>query len=99
MARLITKYPNRRLYDTAESRYVTLADIGRLVERETEVVVIDKKSGSDITRAVLLQIISEREQNGEELISQEFLIRTIRQHKKIVPVVNDETENSLTSGP
>jgi polyhydroxyalkanoate synthesis repressor PhaR len=99
MARLITKYPNRRLYDTTESRYVTLADIRRLVERETKIVVIDKKSGSDITRAVLLQIASECEQNGEPLISLDFLIQTIRQHKKVVPVVNDEAENTLTSGP
>lgn len=99
MTRVIKKYPNRRLYDTAESRYVTLADINRLIADETDLVVIDKNSGKDITRSILLQIISEQEQNGETMISQEYLIDIIRRHRKVVPVVNDETENSLTSGP
>jgi polyhydroxyalkanoate synthesis repressor PhaR len=99
MTRVIKKYPNRRLYDTAESRYVTLADINRLIADRTDLVVIDKSSGKDITRSILLQVISEREQNGEAMISQEFLIEIIRRHRKVVPIVNDETENSLTSGP
>ena len=99
MARVIKKYPNRRLYDTAQSRYVTLSDIKNLVSEETDLVVIDNNSGDDITRLVLLQVVSEQEQIGEPMISQEFLIETIRRHKKVVPVVNDETENSLTSGP
>lgn len=99
MTRVIKKYPNRRLYDTAESRYVTLADINRLIADHTDLVVIDKNSGKDITRSILLQVISEREQNGEAMISQEFLIEIIRRHRKVVPMVNDETENSLTSGP
>jgi len=99
MARVIKKYPNRRLYDTAESRYVTLSDVRSLVADETDLVVIDNKSGDDITRLVLLQVISEQEQNGEPMISRDFLVAAIRRHEKVVPVVNDETENSLTSGP
>jgi polyhydroxyalkanoate synthesis repressor PhaR len=99
MTRVIRKYPNRRLYDTTESRYVTLSDVCNLVQDEHEVQVIDKQSGDDITRAILLQVISDREQNGEALISQEFLVDIIRRHRKVVPLVNDETENSLTSGP
>ena len=59
--RIITKYPNRRLYDTEESRYVTLADIRNLVIRKVDFVVIDRKTGDDITRSILLQVISEQE--------------------------------------
>lgn len=99
MTRVITKYPNRRMYDTAESRYITLSDIRNLVVDNTDLVVIDKKSGADITRFILLQVLSEQEQNGEAMISQDFLVQIIRRHKKVVPVVNEETENSLTSGP
>jgi polyhydroxyalkanoate synthesis repressor PhaR len=77
--RIIKKYPNRRLYDTVESRYITLADIRRLVIDKTEFVVIDKKSQEDITRTILLQVISEQEQ-GEPLMSQDFLAQIIRSY-------------------
>src|ERR1700682_5928690 len=59
--RIIKKYPNRRLYDTVESRYITLSDIRRLVLDKVEFVVIDKKTQEDITRSILLQVISEQE--------------------------------------
>ena len=59
--RVIKKYPNRRLYDTVESRYITLADIRRLVVDNVDFVVIDKKSQQDITRTILLQVIAEQE--------------------------------------
>ena len=55
--RTIKKYPNRRLYDTVESRYITLADIRRLVLERIDFVVVDKKTQGDITRAILLQVI------------------------------------------
>ena len=55
--RIIKKYPNRRLYDTEESRYITLADIRRLVLEEIDFVVIDKNSQQDITRNILLQVM------------------------------------------
>ena len=58
-ARVIKKYPNRRLYDTEESRYITLSDIRRLVLDKVDFVVIDKKSQADITSSILLQVISE----------------------------------------
>jgi polyhydroxyalkanoate synthesis repressor PhaR len=76
--RVIKKYPNRRLYDTVESRYITLADIRRLVVERIEFVVIDKKSQEDITRMILLQVISEQEQHGEPLMSRDFLSQVIR---------------------
>ena len=76
--RVIKKYPNRRLYDTVESRYITLADIRRLVMDKVDFVVIDKKSQEDITRSILLQVIAEQEHTGEPLMSQDFLSQVIR---------------------
>lgn len=78
--RVVKKYPNRRLYDTVESRYITLADIRRLVMEKIDFVVIDKKSQEDITRAILLQVISEQEHAGEPLMSQDFLSQVIRSY-------------------
>ena len=78
--RTIKKYPNRRLYDTEESRYITLADIRRLVMDKENFIVIDKKSGNDITRSILLQVISEQEQRGEPIMSRDFLSQVIRSY-------------------
>jgi polyhydroxyalkanoate synthesis repressor PhaR len=78
--RVIKKYPNRRLYDTVESRYITLADIRRLVIDKVDFVVIDKKTQEDITRSILLQVISEQEHQGEPLMSQDFLAQVIRSY-------------------
>ena len=64
-ARVIKKYPNRRLYDTVESRYITLADIRRLVVDKIDFVVVDKKTQEDITRSILLQVIAEQEHDGQ----------------------------------
>jgi polyhydroxyalkanoate synthesis repressor PhaR len=78
--RVIKKYPNRRLYDTVESRYITLADIRRLVMDRVDFLVIDKKSQEDITRPILLQVIAEQEHTGEPLMSQDFLSQIIRSY-------------------
>ena len=78
--RVIKKYPNRRLYDTVESRYITLADIRRLVVEKIDFVVIDKKTQEDITRAILLQVIAEQEHDGEPLMSRDFLSQVIRSY-------------------
>jgi len=78
--RVIRKYPNRRLYDTVESRYVTLADIRRLVVERVDFVVLDRKSQRDITRAILLQVIAEQEGGGESLMSRDFLSQVIRSY-------------------
>jgi polyhydroxyalkanoate synthesis repressor PhaR len=59
--RLIKKYPNRRLYDTATSSYITLADVKKLVLGQTPFKVVDAKSSEDLTRSILLQIILEEE--------------------------------------
>ena len=84
-SRVIKKYPNRRLYDTEESRYITLADVRDLVINKVDFIVIDKKSGNDITRSILLQVISEQEQQGEAIMSQDFLSQVIRSYGKVVP--------------
>jgi polyhydroxyalkanoate synthesis repressor PhaR len=76
--RQIRKYPNRRLYDTAESRYMTIADIRKLVVDGVEFSIIDKKSQQDITDRILMQVVSEQEQSGEPMFGREFLLQTIR---------------------
>src|SRR5438874_12086073 len=78
--RTIKKYPNRRLYDTVESRYITLADIRRLVIERIDFVVVDKKTQGDITRSILLQVIAEQEHDGEPLMSRDFLSQVIRSY-------------------
>jgi polyhydroxyalkanoate synthesis repressor PhaR len=75
--RIIKKYPNRRLYDTAESKYVTLFDVRKLVLDQVGFCVIDKKSGLDITRNILLQIIVEQEDEAAPFFSTDVLERII----------------------
>jgi polyhydroxyalkanoate synthesis repressor PhaR len=76
--RVIKKYPNRRLYDTVDSKYITLADIRRLVLERVDFTVIDKKTEEDITRSILLQVIAEQEHEGEPMMSEDFLSQVIR---------------------
>jgi len=76
--RVIKKYPNRRLYDTASSSYITLADVKRLVLDGVDFEVVDAKTRSDLTRSILLQIISEEEEGGEPIFSSELLAQLIR---------------------
>ena len=78
--RIIKKYPNRRLYDTVESRYITLADVRQLVIDRVDFMVVDKKSQEDITRSILLQVIAEQEHAGEPLMSRDFLSQVIRSY-------------------
>ncbi len=76
--RLVKKYPNRRLYDTRTSAYITLADIKQLVLDNEEFEVVDAKSGEDLTRSILLQIILEEEAGGAPLFSSPMLAQIIR---------------------
>lgn len=76
--RLIKKYPNRRLYDTKTSSYITLSDVKELVLKNEEFQVVDAKSGEDLTRSILLQIILEEETGGVPLFSTELLAQMIR---------------------
>lgn len=76
--RIIKKYPNRRLYDTETSSYVTVAQIRQLVLDRVAFVVRDNKTGADLTRAVLLQILLEEEAEGEPIFSETALAEIIR---------------------
>ena len=75
--RLIKKYPNRRLYDTRTSSYITLSDVKELVLENAEFQVVDAKTGEDITRSVLTQIIVEEESKGQNLLPISFLRQLI----------------------
>jgi polyhydroxyalkanoate synthesis repressor PhaR len=76
--RLIKKYPNRRLYDTRTSTYITLVDVKDLVLKQEEFQVVDAKSGEDLTRSILLQIILEEEAAGVPMFSSDVLAQMIR---------------------
>jgi polyhydroxyalkanoate synthesis repressor PhaR len=76
--RLIKKYPNRRLYDTQTSTYITLADVKQLVMESEEFRVVDAKSGEDLTRSILLQIILEEETGGVPMFTGSMLAQIIR---------------------
>ena len=76
--RIIKKYPNRRLYDTEISSYITIEDVRQLIVDGENFEVRDAKSGEDLTRSVLLQIISEHEGDGEPILSTQLLSQIIR---------------------
>ena len=76
--RVIKKYPNRRLYDTDTSTYITLAEVRQLVMAHHHVVVRDAKSGEDLTRSILLQIILEEEAGGAPMFTETVLANIIR---------------------
>ncbi len=76
--RVIKKYANRRLYDAVASRHVTLEDLKKLIVEGHQIKVVDDKSGEDLTRQILLQIISDQEQFGQPLLSTPTLEALIR---------------------
>ena len=76
--RLIKKYPNRRLYDTQTSSYITLTDVKQLVLDAEEFTVVDAKTNEDLTRSILLQIILEEEASGVPMFSTDVLAQIIR---------------------
>jgi polyhydroxyalkanoate synthesis repressor PhaR len=78
--RLIKKYPNRRLYDTKTSSYITLADVKQMVLKQEEFQVVDAKSNDDLTRQILLQIILEEESAGAPMFSSDLLSQMIRSY-------------------
>jgi polyhydroxyalkanoate synthesis repressor PhaR len=76
--RVIKKYPNRRLYDTASSSYITLSEVKTMVMSHVDLVVQDAKTQEDLTRSILLQIILEEESAGIPLFSEATLANIIR---------------------
>lgn len=77
-SRTIKKYANRRLYDTEDSKYVTLKDIKKIIALGHDVTIIDDTSNEDITRGLLLQVLSEQELGGRPLLSKTVLKQLIR---------------------
>ncbi len=76
--RILKKYPNRRLYDTQTSSYITLADVKKMVLEGEDFVVRDAKTSDDLTRSILLQIILEEESGGGPMFSSQMLAQIIR---------------------
>jgi polyhydroxyalkanoate synthesis repressor PhaR len=76
--RILKKYPNRRLYDTQTSSYITLADVKKMVLEGQDFVVRDAKTSDDLTRSILLQIILEEESGGVPMFSSQMLAQIIR---------------------
>jgi polyhydroxyalkanoate synthesis repressor PhaR len=77
--RVIKKYPNRRLYDTVLSRYITLEDVRDLISDHVDIRVLEQRSGRDITRGIMLQVVTEQEQGEGEVprLSEQFLAQLI----------------------
>jgi len=93
---VIKKYANRRLYDTGRSSYVTLDDLCEMVKEGHDFVVYDAKSGNDITRSVLTQIIVDQESKGENLLPTGFLKNLIGFYgDNIQPLVPNYLEQTL----
>lgn len=78
LPRVIKKYPNRRLYDTLTSSYITLAEVKQMVMDHVHIMVVDAKNQMDLTRSILLQIILEQEAEGSPMFSQNALENMIR---------------------
>ena len=76
--RVLKKYPNRRLYDTQTSSYITLSDVKEMVMACEQFVIVDAKTGEDLTRSILLQIILEEESAGMPMFSTQALAQIIR---------------------
>lgn len=95
----IKKYPNRRLYDTASSSYVTLDHIRALIVRGEELAVIDSRTSEDVTHSVLLQIIGEREtQQGSSMLTDSLLTNLIRFYgDSLQGVMAEYLEKSVSS--
>jgi polyhydroxyalkanoate synthesis repressor PhaR len=94
--RVIKKYQNRRLYDTATSMYIILSDIKEYIVAGERIKVIDVKTEQDVTRSVLLQIILEEEVNGAPMFSDDFLFQIIRFYgKSFQPSISPFLENGI----
>lgn len=93
--RLIKKYANRRLYDTQTSSHITLHDLRQLVVDEEPFQVVDAKTGEDLTRSILLQIIQEAESDGEPIFSSEMLRGIIRFYGPFQGLLGNYLEQSI----
>ncbi len=98
----IKKYTNRRLYNTETSAYVTLDDLAQMVKDDKDFVVVDAKSGTDLTHSVLTQIILDQEGKGQNLMPVNFLRQLIRFYghgmEKLVPSYLEMSLDTFTQG-
>ncbi|MCY1395204.1 PHB/PHA accumulation regulator DNA-binding domain protein [compost metagenome] len=93
--RLIKKYPNRRLYDTHTSSHLTLADIRQLVVDRIPFQVVDAKTGEDLTRSILLQVILEAESGGVPMFTTEMLLGVIQFYGPYQDVLGSYLDKSI----
>lgn len=96
MSRLIKRYGSRKLYDTADSRYVSLDDVAAFVRAGEQVQVIENKTGDDVTAAVLTQIISEEGRRGQGLLTAPFLHDLLRVGERALKAGEVAVESGLT---
>ena len=96
MPRLIKRYGSRKLYDTAESRYVSLDEVAGFVRSGDEVEVVDNKSGADVTAAILTQIISEEGRNGQSRLTAGFLHDLLRVGERAIRAGEEAATAGLT---
>jgi polyhydroxyalkanoate synthesis repressor PhaR len=100
---LIKRYASRRLYNTESSDYVTLEDIAGFIRSGREVQIVDLKSGDDLTRQYLLQIIADHESRGENVLPLDVLTDLVRsytaQAQSVVPQFLEMSFNMLREGP
>ncbi len=95
--RLLKKHANRRLYDTQIKKYVSMGEIRDLINAGTDVKIEDSKSGDDITRPILLQIMAECEQDDRPMLSPDMLMALIRHYgHPMQDIIGPYLENSLT---
>ena len=95
--RIIKKYPNRRLYDTKDSRYITLGDICHLVMDREGFEVVDQKSGDNLTCGILLQVMAEQVNSGRSAVSRDMLTQMIRVYCGRLPeALRDYLDESLS---
>ena len=92
MPRLIKRYGSRKLYDTAESRYVSLDEVAGFVRAGDHVEVVENKTGADVTAAVLTQILSEEGRNGRSLLSTGFLHDLVRVGERAIRAGEEAVE-------
>lgn len=94
--RIIKKYQNRRLYDTATSTYIILEDIKQMIVEGETIKVLDVKTGNNVTRSVLLQIILDEEVNSSQIFRDDFLLQIIRFYgKAFQPAISPFLEHSM----
>ena len=96
MPRLIKRYGSRKLYDTTESRYVSLEEVAGFVRSGDDVEVLDNKSGQNVTAAILTQIISEEGRNGRSLLTTHFLHDLVRVGERAFKAGEKVVETGLT---